>query len=318
MLYVSTRNKVDSHTAYHVLHRADLPGEEQYVPMQFPKLTDYQLAALEQMSFGETVAFMFNLFYGIHVNGWNVDFAIGRQAVTLADIGHKVTISENWHNPAGEYNYLLQRLYALACEDKKPTHRANLWFQTVVNISLLFSAHTKLCKNGIYEMDIAVETGDLQGLFAIRYAQKMGLPVARIILGCMEGDNLWEFISYGDFQTGRKEQPSGLEPLLWLAFGDEEVRRYLETVRKRGIYKLNLIQLEMFRNGVFVAVVGDNRAREVAATTLRVTEYCMTVDTARAFGALQDYRAKYGENRPTLMMAKEMSAETGRRSSRRQ
>ena len=309
MLYVSTRNKVDAFTTYRALRNDTAPDGGIFMPMNLPVLTDAQLAELEQMNFGQSVAYIVNLFFGTQITGWDVDFAIGRQSVVLNEIGHKVFVSENWHNPASEFDYFVRRLYALVYGEKFPKHKPNVWFSTAAYIALLFGTYGRLCCKDVFEFDVAVQTLDLRQLFAIRYAQKMGLPVMKMILGSLDGDGLWEFFSYGDYSTARETLPSGLEGLLWLEFGSQEVERYLSTAKNRGIYKLNPLELDMFRQGVFVAVVGNSRVKDVATGARRSTGYAMETDTARAFGALQDYRAKYGENRNTLLFADRMFAD---------
>ena len=303
MLYVSTRNKVDSFTAYRALRSESAPDGGVFMPMQIPVLTDVQLAELEQMNFSQAMAYVLNLFFGTKITGWDVELAVGRQAVSLTEIGHKISVSENWHNPVGEFNYLVRRLHALVCEEKFPKQKPNFWFFTAVYIAILFGNYGRFCRRHVYEFDIAVQTTNLQQLLAIRYAQKMGLPIIKTVLGSLEGDGLWEFISYGDYQTGRKNLPDGMEALLWLEFGASEVQNYLQICQKHGLYKLDLLRLEQFRKNIFVAVVGDGRAKDVAASTRRSAGYAMQVGRARAFGALQDYRAKYGENRNTLLLA---------------
>ena len=310
MLYVSTRSKVDSFTTHRALHSEAAPDGGCFMPMQLPVLTDVQLAELEQMNFSQAMALILNLFFGTKITGWDVDFAAGRQAVALAEIGHKVSVSENWHNPVGDFDYLVRRLYALVCDEKFPRQKPNFWFYTAAYIAVLFGNHGRLCRRDVYEYDIAVQTMDLQQLLAIRCAQKMGLPIAKIVLGSLDGDGLWEFISYGDYQTGRKTLPTGLEALLWLEFGVYEVQNYLQTSVKHGIYKLNPMALEKFRENIFVAVVGDGRAEDVAVGARRSAGYAMQTGTARAFGALQDYRAKYGENRNTLLLADRMVSDS--------
>ena len=304
MLYLTTRNKTDSFTAYKVLHSESATNGGQFLPMQFPVLTDYQLAALEQMSFGETAAFMLNLFFGTKLTGWDVDFAVGRQAMVLKNIGHSVMVTESWHNPAGKHDYMVSRLFAIALGEKYPSIKPSLWFRTVIDIALLFASHAKMCQSGICKFDIAVESADLQMLFALRYAQKMGLPVGGIIMGSVEGDGLWEFISYGDYPTGRKILPSGMEALLWLEFGPDTAQEYLATANRHGIYKLSPVQLTKFRADLFVTVVGDGRAEAVAAGVKHTNEYSMDRSTARAFGALQDYRSKMGEKSTTMLYSR--------------
>ena len=307
MLYLTTRNKADSYTAHRVLRSKSAPDGGQFLPMQIPVLTDVQLAAIEQMSFGEATVFTMNLFFGTQLTGWDVDFAIGRQVMNLASIGHRVNVAESWHNPVGSHAYMVQRLYALVVGEKIPKQIPNLWFYTCVDIAVLLGAYGMLCRREIYEFDVAIETGDLQTLLALRYVQKMGVPIQKIILGSLDGDGLWEFFSYGDYPSNRKVLPSGMEALLWLELGSDEVTRYLQTTQKRGIYKLPAFQLEQIRRETFAAVVGDGRAADVINSALLTGQYAMEPATARAFGALQDYRAKFGENRNTLLLSRNMA-----------
>ena len=92
MLYVSTRNKVDSFTTYFALRNEAAPDGGVFMPMQLPVLSDVQLAQLEQMNFSQAIAFILNQFFGTKITGWDVDFAAGRQAVALHEIGHKVSV----------------------------------------------------------------------------------------------------------------------------------------------------------------------------------------------------------------------------------
>ena len=303
MLYLSTRNKADSFTAHRVLHSAAAPDGGMFMPMQLPVQNDTVLAEFEQMSFGEAVAAVLNLFFGTQLSGWDVDFAVGRQAVDLISIGHKVYVAESWHNPAGKQTYLTQRLHDLVTDQKSSVEPPNEWFEAAVNIALLFGIYGKCCRREIYELDIAVEAGDLRMLLAVRYAQKMGLPIRRIILGCMDGDGLWDFLSYGDYATGKKDRNIGLEALLWLEFGYTEAANYLAAVEKKAIYRLKVFPLEQFHRDLFVSVVGEHRTKNVAESNVG---YRMEPGTARAFGALQDYRAKTGENKNTLLLAQTM------------
>lgn len=308
MLYLSTRNKADSFTAHKVLRAAAAPDGGMFVPMQLPVQDDVALAAFERMSFGETAATVLNLFFGTQLTGWDVDFAIGRQALDLVSAGYKVSLAESWHNPAGTHAYLLQRLHNLVTGEKYSATAPNLWFQTVVNIAVLFGIYGKYARQEIYEFDVAVETGDLQLLLAIRYAQRMGLPVRKIILGSIDGDGLWEFLSHGDYQTNRKEILSGFEALLWLEFGYSEVQTYTCAVQNKRTYRLKELKLDQFRKDMFTTVVGDSRVKNVIDSTLRTNNYHMECSTARAFGALQDYRAKTGENKNTLLFAQNAPA----------
>ena len=303
MLYLSTRNKADSFTAYKVLRSANAPDGGMFLPMQLPVQDDIALAAFEQMQFGETVATILNLFYGTKLSGWDVDFAVGRQAFDLASIGAKILAAESWHNPAGSHAYFKQRLYDLVTEKQSQTETPNPWFSVSVDIALLFAAYGKFCHQGIYEFDIAVQTGDLQQLLAIRYAVKMGLPIRRIILGCTEQDGLWDFLSYGDFAASKKERNICFEALLWLEFSYAESTAYCGATEKKITYRLSPARLEQFRSEIFASVVGDRRVVKMVESMIQADSYRLQEDTARAFCALQDYRAKAGESNTTLVIS---------------
>lgn len=303
MLYLSTRNRTDSFTAHKVLRSTAAPDGGQFMPMQVPVLSKEELRNLQKMSFGETAAYILNLFFGTKLTGWDVDFAVGRQSVTMTGIGHKVFVAESWHNPIGTHAYLVRRLYHLACEQKQTAQEPSLWFSTCVNMAVLFHMYGKHCRQGACGFDIALQSGDLQQLLAIRYAQKMGLPFGTIILGSTDGDGLWEFFSYGDYATSGKKAPSGLEALIWLLFGPAQAQAYLAAVQNGAVYHLEQLQLETLRKDMFLAVVGARRVATVIASAFNTDHYAMERGTACAFGALQDYRAKTGENRNTLLFA---------------
>ena len=141
-------------------------------------------------------------------------------------------------------------------------------------------------------------------LLAIRYAKKMGLPIGKVILGCIDCDGFWEFVSYGNYQTTSKERMKALEALMWLEFGYGEAESYQDAVQHHRCYRLTELKLMQFRNDLFAAVVGDNRVKHVIDSTMRTNNYRMEASTARAFGALQDYRAKNGINNNTLLFAR--------------
>lgn len=303
MLYLSTRNKTDSSTAHRVLHSSCAPDGGIFVPMQIPVQDDIALAAYEQMSFGEATASILNLFFGTKVSGWDVDFAVGRQAVELVSFGYKTSLAESWHNPAGSHDYFVKQLYRLVTGEKHPATIPNTWFQIAVYIALLFGIYGKYCRQEIYTFDVSVEAGDLKLLFAIRYAQKMGLPVRNVILGTAEDDGLWEFFTYGEYQSFNNHHIVCFEAMLWLEFGYPEVQRFWVSKEKKSTYRMNRQLPDEFRKNVFATVVGNKRVSNVIESTLHTNNYCMGKETARAFGALQDYRAKTGENKNTLLFA---------------
>lgn len=304
MLYLSTRNKTDSFTAHRVLHSECAPDGGMFLPMQIPALDDFALSNYEHMSFSEITASIMNLFFGSKLSAWDVDFTVGRQAVELVSCGYKASLAESWHNPAGAHADFVNRLFRLVIGEKKTSIIPNAWFCTAVDIALLFGIYGRFCRQEIYTFDVAVDAGDLLLLFAVRYAQKMGLPVRTVVLGTSGEDGLWELFSLGEYQSNEQHVLPGLECLLWLKFGYDEVNRVLDCTTRKAVYRIKQLELEAFRQGIFPTVVGDKRIQRIIDNTLLNGSFLMDKATAGAFGALQDYRAKTGECKNTLLFAR--------------
>ena len=304
MLYLSTRNKTDSFTAHRVLHSEHAPDGGMFLPMQIPVFDDFLLSDYEHMSFNEAIASILNLFFGTKLSAWDVDFAVGRQAVELVSCGYKAFLAESWHNPAGAHADFVNRLFCLVTGEKNIKQAPNAWFCTAVDIAILFGVYGKYCRQEIYTFDIAVDASDLLLLFAVRYAQKMGLTVGNISLGTSGEDCLWELFSLGEYQPNEKHIPPGLECLLWLEFGYGEVNRVLDCISRKATYRIKQLELEGFRQGIFSTVVSNKRIQRIIDNTLLNGNFLMDKVTAGAFGALQDYRAKTGESKNTLLFAR--------------
>ena len=124
----------------------------------------------------------------------------------------------------------------------------------------------------------------------------------------MEHDGLWDFLSYGDYTASRKSRNIYFEALLWLEFSYDESVAYSDASQKMSTYGLSALRLERFRTDIFASVVGERRTKLMMESALQSNRYRLEADTARAFCALQDYRAKTGENRTTLFLARNLPA----------
>ena len=67
MLYVTTRNQKDAFTVSHVLRENRGADGGLYVPMRLPKLSKQECSQLLNLSFGQCVAEMLNLFFSFFV-----------------------------------------------------------------------------------------------------------------------------------------------------------------------------------------------------------------------------------------------------------
>lgn len=315
MLYVSTRNKTDSYTAYRVLHEDLAPDGGMFVPFHLPEMRAEELAILKEKTFSETVAQILNLFFSRQLNGWDVEFSIGRYPFRLEALGQRIVVAELWHNTETTYAHMVQCLYEKLCAQEDGRKVPSLWVRIAIEIALLFGLFGELSRKGIESADVAVTAGDFLYPMAAWYAKQMGLPIRCIICGCDENGGIWDLVHRGEFSTGmfpvRTDHPElgiscpeSLECLIHGALGTEEVSRYLDACARQGSYHLTEEALSILSQGLFAAVIGADRVASVISSVYRTNAYVIDPLTAVSYGALQDYRARTGENRCTLLLTR--------------
>lgn len=313
MLYVSTRNRTDSFTAYRALHEDRAPDGGMYVPFILPHFEKKEIASLRTLSFGESVAQILNRFFSAGLTGWDVDFCIGRRPVKMVRMNHRLVIAEVWHNTDSDYAYLEKSLFDKLCASNKES-KITEWARIAIYIAVLFGLYGELSNDGIEELDIAVPAGDFTVLMAAWYARQMGLRIGTIICGCDENGAVWDLLQRGEMSTAAAAasaafperdagEPAELERLIYHTLGRDETLRYLEVSRQGGMYRLVEPMLQELNRGLSAAVIGSTRIKPVINSVYRAADYIVDPSTAVAYGGLQDHRARSGESKLTLILA---------------
>ncbi len=318
MLYVSTRDKSDSFTAYWALNNDRAPDGGMYVPFQLPFYDSAQIEKLRELSFSETVAQILNRFFSARLTGWDVEFCIGRYPIKLAPMNHRVVIAEIWHNPGGSFDYVLNHLYSRICGTQSGESRPSVWAQIAVYIAVLFGMYVELSRSGISSADVVLPAEDSSAALAAWYARNMGLPLGTIILGCKDNDPVWDLVQKGILNTNALKS-AFVEQLLSQTLGSELVCQCLQSCSRRGTHQITQEQLIVLNKGLYAVVAGGNRVRSVISSVYRTNNFLFNPLTALSFGCLQDYRSHSGESRNTLLLAidtplrhmDEISAATG-------
>lgn len=307
MLYVSTRNRNESFTAFRALCEENTPDGGLFVPFQLPQIS---LQALEGKSFSDGIAQVLNLFFSAGLTGWDVEFCVGRRTVKTKFMNHRLMMAELWHNLDASYAAMEQAIYKKLGGQGSPAS----WAKVAIRIAVLVGLYSELAAQDAESFDVAVTAGDFSWPMAAWYARKMGLPIGTIVCGCNENGAVWDLIHRGEYATGvalrHTDTPEldvsatmGLERLIYETLGTEEVCRYRDICAKKSLYTLDELQLPQFNVGLFAAVVGSSRVEPVLASIYRTNDYITDPYTAMAYGALQDYRARTGESRLTLLPA---------------
>ncbi len=306
MLYATTRSKTDSYTDYRTLFEDRAPNGGFFLPMRLPRLEHTQLLTIKEQSFGETVAFILNLFYTGRITSWDVDCSVGKNPVKVISVDHRVLLAKLWDNPQGEYRYLCTKLYEKLCagERKELTDWANI----AIRIAVLFGVYGIVQKSQIKSFDISVNTGDFSDPMAAWYAREMGLPIGRIICTCNETNLVWDFLHRGELNAAmltselNASNPTGIERLIFHTLGLEHTQNYLEISFKGDIYRVSPEHLRLLNDGMFVSVVGKDRPESVISAFYGANDIILDPNTALSYGGLQDYRSKAGESTPTVLL----------------
>lgn len=317
MLYVTTRNKNDAHTAHKTLtaDRGSCGGY--FVPFQMPVYSAEEIEGLKEKSFGQTVAEVLNLFFNARLDGWDVDFSIGRYPVRLVSMSRKVMVAETWHNPDWDFARMVRNLASRIRGNDDSKGVPSDWAWTSIRIATLFGLYGELLRQGVagndQRIDVAVIAGDFSAPMAAWYAREMGLPIGNIICSCNENCAVWDLLHHGQMRTDMIAVPTNtpecdiglpasIERLIYGQLGAGEVRRFLEACSEGRDYILNEEQLAQLRRGFSSAVVSQKRMETVIHNVYRTCTYLLDPYSALAYGGLQDYRTNAEEGRNALLL----------------
>ena len=317
MLYITTRDKTETHTAYRTLSDNRAPDGGFFVPFQMHRFDRGAIMELKEKTFGQNVADILNLLFSARLDGYDVEFCIGRYPTKLVAMSHRIVFAETWHNPdmdvARVVRNLSGRIRGLEDSTDKPTN----WAFIGVRIALLFGIFGELLRVNLTDMergmDVAVSTGDFTAPMAVWYARQMGLPIGNIVCGCNDNGGIWDLLHHGELKTDSKTIATGtpegdmavppdLERLIYGTLGHKEVRRFLNCCKTGEDYAPPLAGFEEMRKGMYAGVVSNNRMESIIRSVYNTSTYIMDPYGALAYCGLQDYRNRYAESRPALVL----------------
>lgn len=314
MLYATTRDNHTIETAYKVIHTDCAADGGLYVPFRLPSFTPEEIAALASRSFSENVAQMLNIFFGVGLTSWDVEFCIGRAPVKMSTITHRILIAEAWHNNQWKMEHVIR---ALSDRLRKSPGGVGNWVEIAIRISILFAIYGQILSTGQAEqdidLDVAVTSEDFAMPMSAWYARQMGLPLNNIICGCNANGSIWDLLHRGEMSCGAISAktntpdadiviPRNLERLVHATLGREAVHHFLDRVQTGSAYSPENESFETFRNGMFASVISDSRVRNIIHSVYRTSNYVFGPYSALSYGSLLDYRAKTGESRPVLLL----------------
>lgn len=313
MLYVSTRDNSNSFSYTDTLQENYAPDGGLFVPAELPSFSRESIASVMEMSFAEAVATVLNLFFSTNLNGWDIDFCAGRYPIKLIQSHHRLLIAEVWHNPEASYSLMERSIYARLINSKLAGKAPTLWAKIAIRTAIYFGLFSEAARLKICSFDTVVNSADFSAVMAALYAKKMGLPIEMIICSCNENTAVWDLIHRSECYTSisnhakqtnsRIDLSLGIEQLIYSLYGPEEAVRFTQISAKAGIYKLNESFQGMNTLGFHAAVISNNRVDSIMRSFYQASNYIADIDTAVTYGGLQDFRARTGESRTTLLLS---------------
>lgn len=307
MLYLTTRDINDAHTAYKTLTSDIAADGGMYLPFRLDPFAESDISALRANSFCTNVAKILNLFFNTELSGWNVETIIGKNSLRNISLNRKLVIAQVWHNLASDYAYTETNLFRnLSNSGVLPVVPTN-WAKIAIRVAVVFGIYgAMLTEEQIHigqKFDVAVLTGDFSEPTAMWLAREMGLPIGRILCTCEEPGAFWDLVHRGQLNTTQlsESEKLGLERLIYLVFGREEALRYRSECENRGVFAVAEEQMPILSEQFFCSVVGSNRAMTVINSVLRANSYLTAPKAASAYGVIQDFRGKTGNSTITLL-----------------
>ncbi len=306
MLYITTRQVNDAYTAPRTCSQNLAPDGGFFVPFRIFAFTREEIMALQDKSFCQTIADVLNLFFSSRFNGLDVELWIGKNPYTITTVNQKICIAELWHNPMHEFSYIVNCLYRKLCQTEILMAKPTVWVQIAIRIAALFAVVGQMQRQNLFDFDngfdVAVCTDNFSAVMAVWYAKKMGMPIKTIVCSCNNNGLIWDILCRGEVNTVGNKLPAELEQLVFNTLGLSETERYLAACKNERTYLMDEETHKKFCDGMFAAVVGNNRISAVINSMYRTNSYIVNPDAAIALGGLQDYRASVGESRMALLL----------------
>lgn len=306
MLYITTRDDRDAYTAYRALHENAAPDGGAYIPFRMPMFSGDEIVQLGTKTFGEAVATILNRFFSCGLSGWDIDFCIGRNVIKLETMSHRMVVAELWHNPDGVYSHICSSLFNKLCGTtyNGPTE----WFALATHIAVLFGIYSEMCRGNVIvagdQMDITATADDLSIPIAALYARQMGLPIGTIIFTSEESSNLWDMIHLGELNiSGESANTVNFERLIRATLGSAGVSALRNALLTKKTFRVDSELLASFNSGLFCSVTGRDRSAQNVNSIYRSNSYILDPMAALSVGGVQDYRAKTGESKLTLLLS---------------
>jgi len=194
------------------------------------------------------------------------------------------------------------------------------WGRILPQVVYYISAYCDLVRDGKLAMgeklNFCVPTGNFGDILAAYYAQRMGLPVGKLICASNCNDVLTEFLNTGVYDRNRPFHntmspsmdiliSSNLERLLFDLCGrdDAQVRSYMEQLSASGRYQVSGEIFSKLKDYYWAGSCDEVGTAATIAEYYSKYGYLIDTHTAVAANVMGQYRAATGDPAPTVFVS---------------
>ena len=194
------------------------------------------------------------------------------------------------------------------------------WGRVLPQIVYYVSAYCDLLRQGVIQLgdpiNVCVPTGNFGNILAGYYAKKMGVPIGRLICASNQNNVLTDFLDTGTYDRNRTFYntmspsmdiliSSNLERMLFELSGgnDAEIRNYMEQLNQSGRYTVSEEIQAGLKTHFAAGFCDDTQTAAMIGRMWKETQYLIDPHTAVAFHVLEGYRARTGDDTPTVVVS---------------
>lgn len=177
----------------------------------------------------------------------------------------------------------------------------------VPQVAYYFTAYRDLVNAGEIKLgdkvDFVVPTGNFGDILAGYFANKIGLPVGRLICASNENKVLTEFFETGRYNKLREFKitrspsmdiliSSNLERLISLTYGTEKTAEYMSKLASEGEYTISADELKAITDKFGAGCCGDEKTLETIGEVYKTHGYLMDTHTAVAWNVSEKFESE--------------------------
>ena len=194
------------------------------------------------------------------------------------------------------------------------------WGRVLPQLVYYVSAYCDMVREGKITLgdtiNVCVPTGNFGNILAAYYAQRMGVPIGKLICASNSNNVLTDFLKTGVYDRNRSFYntmspsmdiliSSNLERMLFELSGnnDDEVAGYMKALSESGRYEVSDGIKEKLQKFFYAGFCDDAQTQKVIGRVWKEKKYLLDPHTAVAFDVLEQYRGKTGDETPALVVS---------------